>query len=138
MSTPLPPAPDLRSGINAITVFAFVLFVIRLWYSLDPQPDPIAVAIEQASTAKMEAYIVVIAIAFFGLWMILRFIVSAIVNGLASQAAGWVSWLCIINAAVLLATVVAPLTMVLLAGSVMASMGVNWAVEAIRSRRASG
>ncbi|ACL42051.1 hypothetical protein Achl_4100 (plasmid) [Pseudarthrobacter chlorophenolicus A6] len=138
MSTQLPPAPDLRSGINAVTFFAFAMFGIRLWYGLDPQPDPIADAIERASYENMEAYVVALCVALFGLWVILRYMIGAIINGLASQAGASVSWLCILTAALLVGAVLTPYTAGLAGAAVIAAFVTNWAVEAIRLRRAAG
>lgn len=135
MSTPMPPAPDLRSGITAVTFFAFAMFGIRLWGGLEPQPDPIADTIERATNENMDAYVVVLGVSLFGLWMLLRYMVGAIVNGLASQAGTAVSWLCVLTAALLIAAVATPFTVALLGVSVIAAVGTNWAVEATRLRR---
>jgi hypothetical protein len=59
MSTSLEPAQDLRSGINAVTFFAFTMFCIRIWFSIDPQPEPMTLAVQQASEERMSAYFVV-------------------------------------------------------------------------------
>lgn len=136
MTTQIAPATDLRSGINAVTFFTFVMFGIRLWNGLDPQPDPIADAVEQASNAAMDAYVVGVCVAIFGLWMLLKYLVAAIVNGLASQAGTAVSWLCMLTAALLIGAVVTPYTAGLLGVAVIAAFGTNWAVEATRLRRA--
>lgn len=138
MSTPMPPAPDVRSGINAVTAFTFAMFGIRLWYGLDPQPDPIADAIERASNANMDAYVVALGMVLFGLWMLLRYLVGAIVNGLASQAGTAVSWLCVLTAALLVGAVLTPFTAGLTGVAVIAAFGINWAVEATRLRRSAG
>ncbi len=85
MSTSVEPAPDLRSGISAITFFAFTMFCIRLWSSIDPQPEPMTLAVQQASEERMSAYFVAAGVMLFGLFVLLRFIVGAVVNGLAAH-----------------------------------------------------
>lgn len=138
MKAALPPAPDLRSGINAVTFFAFAMFGIRLWHGLDPQPDPIADAIERASNETMDAFVVGLGVALFGLWMLLRYMVGAIINGLASQAGAGVSWLCVLTAALLVTSVATPFTAGLAGFAVIAALGTNWAVEAARLRASAG
>ena len=138
MSTPMAPAPDLRSGINAVTFFAFAMFGIRLWVGLDPQPGPILQTVEAATKENMDAYVVGICAALFGLWMLLRYIIGAVVNGLASAAGAWVAWLCVLTAVLLIAAVATPYTAGLAGVAVIAAMGTNWAVEAARYRRAAG
>ncbi|MET4144296.1 hypothetical protein [Arthrobacter sp. UYCo732] len=138
MSTSLPPAPDLRSGINAVTFFTFAMFCIRLWTGLDPQPDPIVDAIERATNANMDAYVVGLGVALFGLWLLLRYLVGAVVNGLASQAGTAVSWLSVVTALLVVGAVVTPFTAGLTGVAVIAAFGTNWAVEATRLRHAAG
>lgn len=135
MTTQIAPATDLRSGINAVTFFAFVMFGIRLWSGLDPQPDPIADAIERVSNATMDAYVVGVCVAVLGLWMLLKYLVAAIVNGLASQSGTAVSWLCVLTAALMVGAVLTPYTAGFAGVAVIAAFGTNWAVEAARLRR---
>lgn len=135
MSAQLATAPDLRSGINAVTFFTFAMFGIRLWTGLDPQPGPLIVAIERASNATMDAYVVGLCVAIFGLWMLLKYLVSAIVNGLASQTGTAVSWLCILTAVLLVGAVLTPYTAGFAGMAVITAFGTNWAVEATRLRR---
>lgn len=138
MSTPLAEAPDLRSGITAVTFFAFAMFCLRLWSGLDPQPDPIAITIERASNATMDAYVVVLCVALFGLWMLLRYMIGAIINGLASQSGPAVSWACILTAVLVAGAAVTSFTAAFAGFAVIGAFGINWAVEASRLRRANG
>lgn len=138
MSTALATAPDLRSGINAVTFFAFAMYCLRLWSGLDPQPDPIAIAIERASNATMDAYVVVLCVALFGLWMLLRYLIAAIINGLASRTGAAVSWACILTAALVAAAALTSFTAAFAGFAVIAAFGINWAVEASRLRQANG
>lgn len=138
MSTQMATAPDLRSGINAVTFFTFAMFGIRLWGGLDPQPDPLIEAIERASNATMDAYVVGVCVAVFGLWMLLKYLVGAVINGLASQTGIGVSWLCVLTAALMVGAVLTPYTAGFAGVAVIAAFGTNWAVEAARLRRAAG
>jgi hypothetical protein len=132
------PAPDLRSGINAITCFAFTMFCIRLWSSIDPQPEPMTLAIQQANEERMSAYFVVAGVLLFGLFALLRYIVGAILNGLAAQTGGLAAWLCIGAAVLLVAAALTSYTAPILGTAVLAAMSANWAVEAARLRRVAG
>lgn len=138
MSTPLEPAPNLRSGINALTFIAFTVFIIRLWHGVDPQPEPMTLAVRQATEERISAYFVLAGVMLFGLFVLLRYIVGAIVNGLAALTGGPTAWLCIATAVLLIAAALTPYTAPLLGIAVIAAMGANWAVEAIRLRRAAG
>jgi hypothetical protein len=135
MSTPVEQAQDLRSGINAITFFAFTMFCIRLWFSIDPQPEPMTLAIKEASEERMSAYFVAAGVLLFGLFALLRYIVGAVLNGLAAQTGGLAAWLCIGTSVLLAAAVLTSYTAPLLGVTVLAAMGANWAVEAARLRR---
>jgi hypothetical protein len=135
---PIEPAQDLRSGINAITFFAFTAFCIRLWFSIDPQPEPMTLAIKEATEERMSAYFVAAGVLLYGLFALLRFIVGAVLNGLAAQTGGLAAWLCIGAAVLLAAAVLTSYTAPILGVAVLAAMAANWAVEAARLRRAAG
>lgn len=135
MSTVITPGPDLRGGINCLAFFAFVLFLVRVFYGLDPQPDVLTSAVRAASDETMNAYFVVAGVALFGLFALLRFILGAAVNGLSSQAGGLTSWLCFLILGLLVAAVVTPFTAEFTGVAVLAAMGANWAVEAARARQ---
>lgn len=132
------PAPDLRSGINAITFFAFTMFCIRLWYGIDPKPEPMTLAVQEASEERMSAYFAAAGVLLFGLFALLRYIIGATLNGLAAQTGGLAAWLCIGTAVLLAAAVLTPYTAPILGVSVLTAMAANWAVEAARLRRAAG
>ncbi|QOT19413.1 hypothetical protein [Paenarthrobacter sp. YJN-5] len=136
MSTSVEPAPDLRSGISAITFFAFTMFCIRLWSSIDPQPEPMTLAVQEASEERMSAYFVAASVMLFGLFVLLRFIVGAVVNGLAAHTGGAAAWLCIGTAVLLAAALLTSYTAPILGVAVLTALGANWAVEAVRLRRA--
>lgn len=136
--TELAPAPDLRSGINAVTVFAFTMFCIRLWHSVDPQPEPMTLAIKEATEERMSAYFVLAGVLLFGLFALLRYIIGAIVNGIASLTGGLPAWLSIVTALVLAAALLTSYTAQLLSVAVLGAMAANWALEAARLRRAAG
>jgi hypothetical protein len=138
MSTPVEPAPDFRSGINALTVFALALFCVRLWYGIDPHPEPMTLAVQQATEERMSAYFVVVGVALFGLFALLRYIVGAIVKGLAALTGGPAAWLCIITGVLLIAAILTPYTAQFIGVALLAAMAANWAVEATRLRRAAG
>ncbi|MBG0738917.1 hypothetical protein IV500_05705 [Paeniglutamicibacter antarcticus] len=138
MSTPTEPARDLRSGINYVTFFAFSVFCVRLWFSIDPQPEPMTLAVQQASEERMSAYFVAAGVLLFGLFTLLRYIIEAILNGLTAMTGGLPAWLCIISAALLAVAVLTSYTAPLLGASVLAAMAANWAVEATRLRRTNG
>ncbi|GAA4035127.1 hypothetical protein GCM10023063_19370 [Arthrobacter methylotrophus] len=137
MSTPMDTAPDLRSGINAITFFAFTMFCIRLWFSIDPQPGPMTQAIKEAGEERMSAYFVVAGVMLFGLFALLRYIIGAALNGLAAQTGGLAAWLCVGVLVLLAAAVLTPYTAPILGVAVLSAMGANWSVEAARLRRAA-
>lgn len=137
MSTVITPAPDLRHGINCLAFFAFALFLLRIFSGLNPQPEVLTDAVRAATDEKMNAFVVVTGVALFGLFALLRFILGAAVNGLASQAGGFVSWLCFLLIALLGAAVITPLTAEFTGVAVLAAMGSNWAVEAARDKCSS-
>lgn len=136
MSTTTEPAQDLRSGISAITFFAFTAFCIRLWFSIDPQPEPMTLAVQQATDERMSAYFVVAGVMLFGLFTLLRYIVGAILNGLAARPGRLGLWLCIGSAVLLAVAVLTAYTAPILGVAVLTAMGANWAVEAARQRAA--
>ena len=138
MSTSTEPAPNFRSGINAITCFVFVLFCIRLWHGVDPQPEPMTLAVQQATEERMSAYFVLAGVLIFGLFALVRYIVGAIVNGLAALTGGLTAWLCIITAVLLAAAVLTPYTAPLLGVAILTAMGANWALEAAKLRGVAG
>jgi multisubunit Na+/H+ antiporter MnhC subunit len=138
MSTTMEPAQDLRSGINAITFFAFTGFCIRLWFSIDPQPEPMTLAVQQANDERMSAYFVAAGVLLFGLFALLRYIVGAILNGFAARAGRLTVGLCTGTAVLLAAAVLTSWTAPVLAVAVLTAMGANWAVEAARLKRAAG
>ncbi len=131
-----PAREDLRSGINAITFFAFTAFCIRLWFSIDPQPEPMTLAVQQANEEQMSAYFVAAGVLLFGLFALLRYIVGTVLNGLAAHTGGLAAWLCIGTAVLLTAAVVTGYTAQILGITVLTAMSANWAVEAVRLRRA--
>ncbi len=137
-AAPLPVAPDLRRGIAWLTALAFGLLLVRLWGGLDLQPGPLTAAVRLASETTMDAYIFAIGIALFGLFALLRFIIAALVNGLAAQAGAGIAWLCFGTAGLLAAAIVTPFTAGMTGLAVIGALGSNWAVEAARLRRARG
>lgn len=138
MSATMEPAQDLRSGINAITFFAFTAFCIRLWYSIDPQPEPMTLAVQQANDEQMSAYFLAAGVMLFGLFALLRYIIGAVLNGLAARAGRLAVGLCIAALGLLAAAVLTSWTAPILGVAVLTAMGANWAVEAARLKRAAG
>lgn len=127
-------APDLRHGIRSITFFAATLFTIRVWSGYDPRPEDWVAAIEAASLEKMEAYVVIACAAVVGVLALLRYIIAAAVNGLASQTNGLVSWACVLALGSLAAGILTPYTTEFTAVAVLCAAGANWLVELARDR----
>lgn len=129
---------DLRPGIRALMFFAAVMYTIRLWHGLDPDPEPVAAAIKAASADTAEAYVVTIGLTVFGLLGLLRYILGAVVRGLASATSGFLSWVCIGTIVLLACGVLTPYVLGCLGFAAIGAAGANWLVEAARYRNSPG
>jgi hypothetical protein len=90
-STTIVKPAELGFGIACVTFFLSVMANIRLWYGLGPQPGPLTQAVMGASSEQTSAILIVAVVAVYGLFMLLGFIVSAVLLGLAAAVGRLVS-----------------------------------------------
>ncbi|MGT2461144.1 hypothetical protein [Sinomonas atrocyanea] len=130
-------APEISSGINLVAGLLLVLFLARLWTTLDPQPGPLTAAVHRADAPAMDGYFLIGAAALAGIFALLRYAVSSALQAGAAQGPKGLFYL---GAAIMLTLGCGFLTAypcACLGIALVGAMGARWWTEAVYRGRAT-
>jgi hypothetical protein len=70
-------AQEAEFGARCVALFLATFYLLRLWFSLDPQPGPLTDAIQGVRQEAFSGYVLILGFFLYGTFMLLRYLAGS-------------------------------------------------------------